>query len=202
MQQPNREQKKTLLIGFDSAWTAHNFGAIVGVRRWGDGRFDELGSPQIVDYLQAEAVIARWQAELTPTATIVLLDQPTIVRNTNGQRPVENIVACPVSLRYVGMQPANISKEEMFGPAAPIWRFLARFGGPVNPHEAIARTANNNPPQAMDQAVRLRFLRLAISVFINRAVPRQNAIRRRKWAWFTGSAVVLAIAFASGSVVR
>src|SRR5438105_12610047 len=29
-------------------------------------------------------------------------------------------------------------------------------------------------------------------------VPRQNAIRRRKWAWFTGSAEVLAIAFRPG----
>ena len=26
-------------------------------------------------------------------------------------------------------------------------------------------------------------------------VPRQNAIRWQKWAWFTGSAVLLAVAF-------
>jgi hypothetical protein len=33
-------------------------------------------------------------------------------------------------------------------------------------------------------------------------VLRQNAIRRRKWAWFNGSVVVLAVAFDYGSVVR
>ena len=132
------EQKTTLLIGFDSAWTAHNSGAILGVRRWADGKFDELGPPQIVDYVQAEAVITKWQAELTPTATIVLLDQPTIVPNTRGQRPVENIVGCPVSLRYGGMQPASASREEMFGSAAPVWRFLNRFGGAANPTEPVA----------------------------------------------------------------
>ena len=75
-----------------------------------------------------------------PTATIVLLDQPTIVNNTTGQRPVENIVASAVSLRYGGMQPANTSKEEMFGTKAPMWKFLARFGGPADPLEPIADT--------------------------------------------------------------
>jgi AraC family transcriptional regulator, regulatory protein of adaptative response / DNA-3-methyladenine glycosylase II len=33
------------------------------------------------------------------------------------------------------------------------------------------------------------------SDLILRRVPRQNAIRRRKWAWFAVSAVVVAIAF-------
>lgn len=51
------EQKTTLLIGFDSAWTAHNCGAIVGVFRSRDGKLHELGPPQTLDYLQAEAVI-------------------------------------------------------------------------------------------------------------------------------------------------
>jgi|HubBroStandDraft_1064217.scaffolds.fasta_scaffold1072968_1 hypothetical protein len=60
------EQKSTLLIGFDSAWTAHNSGAIVGLLRLADRKFHELGPPTIVDYLQAEAAIAKWQAELPP----------------------------------------------------------------------------------------------------------------------------------------
>lgn len=125
---------------FDSAWAAHNFGAILGVRRWDNGAFDELGVPQIVDYLEAEAVIANWQAEFTPTATIVMLDQPTIVTNTTGQRPVENIVGCPVSLRYGAIQPASTSRLEMFGPAAPLWRFLGRFNGASNPLEPAVGT--------------------------------------------------------------
>ena len=82
----------TLLVGFDSAWTPTNSGALVGVLQLDGGMFNELRPPRIVDYLEAEAVILAWQAEQVPTATIVLLDQPTIVKNAVGQRPVENLV--------------------------------------------------------------------------------------------------------------
>lgn len=57
------EQQTTLLIGFDSAWTADNSGALAGVLRSDNGKFHELGLPQIMDYPKAEAVILRWQAE-------------------------------------------------------------------------------------------------------------------------------------------
>ena len=92
----------TLLVGFDSAWTATNSGALVGTVCLSDGTFHGLGTPQIVDYREAELVILKWQAEQVPTATIVLLDQPTIVKNAAGQRPVEHIVGSPVSLRTAG----------------------------------------------------------------------------------------------------
>lgn len=130
----------TLLVGFDSAWTPNNSGALVGAIRFNDGTLHSLGMPQIVDYREAEVLILKWQAKEAPTATIVLLDQPTIVKNTRGQRPVENIVGSPVSLRYGGMQPANTAREEMFGKQAPVWPFLTRFGGPADPLEPIADT--------------------------------------------------------------
>jgi len=130
----------TLLVGFDSAWTPTNSGALVGVLHLDDGTFRELGPPRIVDYPQAERVILKWQAEQMPTATIVLLDQPTIVKNDAGQRPVENIVGSAVGRRYGGMQPANTSKEKMFGTEAPMWQFLTRFGGPADPLEPVADT--------------------------------------------------------------
>ena len=130
----------TLLVGFDSAWTPTNSGALVGVLQSDDGTFHGLGAPQIVDYREAEGVILQWQAEQVPTATIVLLDQPTIVKNATGQRPVENIVASPVSLRRGGMYPANTTREEMFGMGAPVWPFLTRFGGPADPLEPITDT--------------------------------------------------------------
>ena len=123
----------TLLVGFDSAWTPTNSGALVGVLQRDDETFRELGPPMVVNYTEAEDVIVKWQAELAPTSTIVLLDQPTIVKNATGQRPVENLVGSPVSLRYGGVQPANTSRAEMFGENAPVWRFLTRFGGPSNP---------------------------------------------------------------------
>jgi predicted RNase H-like nuclease len=97
-------------------------------------------SARIVDYPQAECVILKWQDEQARPETIILLDQPTIVGNPAGQRPVENIVGSVVSRRRGGMQPANTSKKEMFGRDTPIWPFLNQFGGPANPLERVADT--------------------------------------------------------------
>lgn len=131
----------TLLVGFDSAWTAKNSGALVGVLLRDDGTFNELGPPRIADYGKAEAAILQWQAEQTPTVTIVLLDQPTIVNNAAGQRqrPVENVVASPVGRRRGATQSTNINRKG-FGKEAPVWPFLARFGGPADPLEPVAGT--------------------------------------------------------------
>ena len=104
------------------------------------GTFHELGPPETVDYPEAEGVILARQDTYAPAATVVLLDQPTIVKNATGQRPVENLVGSPVSLRYGGMQPANTGKAEMFGPGAPVWPFLTRFGGPADPLKPVADT--------------------------------------------------------------
>jgi predicted RNase H-like nuclease len=129
-----------LLVGFDSAWTPNNSGAIVGVHRGGDGVLRELGAPRHVDFGEAEKLILRWQSETAAVATIVFLDQPTIVKNASGSRPVESIVSSPVSRRLGAMQPANTAKAEMFGADAPVWRFLSRFGGPANLFEPLAGT--------------------------------------------------------------
>jgi predicted RNase H-like nuclease len=122
-----------LLVGFDSAWTTSNSGAIAGCVRLDDGSLRELGEPRVVDFPVATDIIVEWQRQEDAATTLVLLDQPTIVKNASGQRPVENIVSSAVSLRYGGMQPANTSKTEMFGVEAPVWPFLARFGGAVDP---------------------------------------------------------------------
>ncbi len=122
-----------LLVGFDSAWTPTNRGAIIGIFRENDGLLRELESPQIANFTESSNVIAKWKNETVPGTTIVLIDQPTIVANGAGQRPVENIVASPVSRRYGGMQPANTSRSDMFGTEAPIWQFLKRFGGASDP---------------------------------------------------------------------
>jgi predicted RNase H-like nuclease len=74
-----------------------------------------------------------WQTELKPTATLQFLDQPTIVNNARGQRPVENLVGSAISRRYGGMQPANRSRIGMFCDAAPVWHYLDGFGRPSNP---------------------------------------------------------------------
>jgi predicted RNase H-like nuclease len=124
---------KKLLVGFDSAWTPNRTGAIVGAVLLPEGTWTELGAPVNADFSEAERRISGWQRDQSPDTTLVLLDQPTVVLNETGQRPVENIVASPVSLRYGGVQPANTQRTEMFGANAPVWRFLQKFGGPVDP---------------------------------------------------------------------
>ncbi len=123
----------TLLVGFDSAWTRHNSGSLVAALRTDSGVIEELEPPQLANFSQAEQTIKAWQVQRRPDRTIILLDQPTIVKNRGGQRPVENLVSSPVRLRYGGVQPANIGRSDMFGEAAPVWAFLDAFGGAANP---------------------------------------------------------------------
>ena len=123
----------TLLVGFDSAWTPGNRGAIVGALRDAGGAYHELGRPRVASFDEALRSIQRWQTDFAPSRTIILLDQPTVVPNATGQRPVENIVAGPVSRRFGGVQPANTSRTQMFGPAAPLWSFLATLGCATDP---------------------------------------------------------------------
>ena len=130
----------TLLIGFDSAWTPGNSGAIAGILHESSGRLREFEGPRVVSYAQAEGVINEWQARFRPDRTIILLDQPTIVANETGQRPVESVVSPSVSLRLGGMQPASRSRVEMFGATAPVWAFLRRFGGAADPFRLVGGT--------------------------------------------------------------
>jgi predicted RNase H-like nuclease len=123
----------TLLVGFDSAWTRMKIGAIVGAVLHDDGSVTELGPPRCVQFEDAAGVIRGWQATHSASSTLVLLDQPTIVLNEVGQRPVEHIVCPSVSRRRGGMQPANRGRNDMFGPTAPVWEFLAGFGGAAGP---------------------------------------------------------------------
>lgn len=123
----------TLLVGFDSAWTRLKVGAIVGAVLHDHGGLTELGPPRRVRFEDAAGIIREWQAMHSPSSTLVLLDQPTIVVNETGQRPVEHIVCPSVSRRRGGMQPANMGRTDMFGPTAPVWEFLAGFGGAADP---------------------------------------------------------------------
>lgn len=122
----------TLLVGFDSAWTAANRGAVVGLIRHDHGGFLPLGLPFVANFDTAKQTIISWQTEHNFERTIVLIDQPIIVKNAKGQRPVEHLVSSLVSRRYGGMQPANTARRGMFDDGAPIWEFLDHFGGPAD----------------------------------------------------------------------
>ena len=71
--------------------------------------------------------------------TLVALDQPTIVPNAAGARPVERLAASLMGWLGGGVQPANTGRTGLFCPAAPIWRFLAALGATHDPERAATQ---------------------------------------------------------------
>lgn len=133
-------QSSTVIFGFDSAWTDSPKapGAICAIA------FDSLGQiefhePQLVSFVQALDLIEQMRCDYA--VSLVALDQPTVVPNTAGNRPVDKVAAALVSYVGGGVQPANRSKIGMFCNAAPIWPFLSRLHATENPAEA--RTAHS-----------------------------------------------------------
>jgi predicted RNase H-like nuclease len=122
-----------LIVGFDSAWSRRKAGAVVGALVDDHGDICTLGEPALASFHQATEIIGEWQLAHTPSSTLVLLEQPTIVTNDTGQRCVERIVCSAVGRRRGGMQPANTGRDDMFGAAAPLWTFLADIGGLTDP---------------------------------------------------------------------
>src|SRR3989337_44593 len=131
---------KEVFIGFDSAWTDNqrNPGAITACVVSTNGPL-EFYPPRLASFHEA------WQfiKDITQdhAYTLVAIDQPTIVPNIEGCRPVERVAGGLISKLGGGVQPARRggSGANMFGDQAPIWRFLQNLGGTQNPFEA--RTA-------------------------------------------------------------
>ena len=100
-------------------------------------RLAAFQQPELVSFDRAQKII---QNEASDGGyCLVALDQPSIVPNTNGMRPVDRVAASLVSFVGGGVQPANRSKLEMFGPDAPLWRFKAALSAMEDPE--LARTS-------------------------------------------------------------
>lgn len=97
----------------------------------------QFREPELAGFDHALAIIRDEQAR--SDLCLVAIDQPTIVPNASGSRPVDKIAASLVSWLGGGVQPANRSKLGMFDDAAPIWHFKRRLGAVEDPE--TARTA-------------------------------------------------------------
>ena len=131
-------QSSTIIFGFDSAWTdaAKAPGAICAIA------FDERGQvefhePRLVSFADARAFIGWLRQDFS--VSLVALDQPTVVPNSAGSRPVDKVAGSLVSFVGGGVQPANRSKIGMFCDDSPIWSFLSDLNATQDPIEA--RTA-------------------------------------------------------------
>lgn len=130
----------TCIIGFDSAWTDNIKapGAVCAIVIAKDGAVT-FKPPRHASFDQALGFI---EAERCACDTcLVALDQPTIVPNATGSRPVDRVAASLISFIGGGVQPANRSKKGMFDRGAPIWRFLERLGAKEDPE--FSRTAES-----------------------------------------------------------
>jgi predicted RNase H-like nuclease len=128
---------REVFIGFDSAWTdsSKNPGAITGfvIEDGGPGIFFP---PSLATFDQAARSIEGWSADAD--YVLIAIDQPTVVPNHDGCRPVDRVAGSLVSGLRGGVQPARRggSGASMFGDSAPIWRFLSTIGAVQNPIEA------------------------------------------------------------------
>ena len=117
-------------VGFDSAWADKEPGGVCFATLEGN-RLVDYGCPEPAYFDHAKSVIERCSSH-TQHYTLIAIDQPTMVPNWTGMRPVERVAG---SVKQ-GVQPAYRGKESMFGPSAPIWAFLDSLQASEQPEEA------------------------------------------------------------------
>lgn len=131
-------------VGFDSAWGGKK-GGLAWVT-FVDGAARPSEEPVAADFEDAATKIK----ELAGNHDYVLLaiDQPTIVRNQTGSRPVDCVARSLITSRlHSSVQPANRGRESLFGREAPIWNFLERLG----PTELDSPSFRENPGAAITE---------------------------------------------------
>ena len=125
-------------IGFDSAWAGKVPGGIVWAT-FEDQHLAAFVEPRLAGFNDAAQIIDTLRSECD--YVLVAVDQPTVVPNETGSRPVDGVARGLISKLGSGVQPANRGKQAMFGSNAPIWRFLERLGASENP--PVARTSTH-----------------------------------------------------------
>ncbi len=171
-----------LIVGFDSAWTRKNSGAIVGVIRQANGFYKTLGDPEVANFEKATKIIETWQKDYSPSVTLILIDQPTIVPNSDRRRPVEDIVSSPIGKCYGAVQPANTNRTEMFGATAPIHEFLIRHSKGNGDSPCSIKLANISPDTWVIETYPILTLIANVwlldDIRINLRLPKYNPTRK------------------------
>ena len=128
---------REVLVGFDSAWTDGRRGAI-SAQRFEDGVAVEFRPPCLARFDEAQSIVV--ELAISADLLLVAIDQPTVVPNLDGFRPVERVVASIVNRLKGGVQPGRRGGGGalMFGDGAPIWRFLERLDAVQDPERARA----------------------------------------------------------------
>lgn len=107
-------------IGFDSAWGDKNPGSIAWAS-FSDRGLERCCLPKLASFNEAISVCKKLRTG--HDFLLIAIDQPTIVENSSGSRPVEGVIRPLIGKLGSGVQPAS-RKKEVFGPNAPVRRFL------------------------------------------------------------------------------
>jgi predicted RNase H-like nuclease len=179
----------TVFVGFDSAWADNprSPGAICAVEFDG-AAFKNFNLPRLVNFAQAAAFIE--QVRRPDCATIVAVDQPTIVPNKDGMRPVDRVAASVISWMGGGVQPANRNKKDFFGDGAAIWGFLDRIGATQDPEASRTAAVGTH---AIEVFPALALASLHHGFFGRLKGPRYNPTRRKTFRVEHWRAVVEAV---------
>jgi predicted RNase H-like nuclease len=162
-------------IGFDSAWMDNPEapGAICAVGSQ-DGRPAQFYAPQLGSFDQALNFIQKIHSE--DDNTLVALDQPTIVPNLSGMRPVDRVAASLAGWLGGGVQPANRGRRGIFCNNAPVWRFLTALNAKDDPE--LARTATKGL-FVMEVFPALALASMSPNFFGRLSAPKYNPNRKR-----------------------
>ena len=120
----------SIIFGFDSAWAGKSPGAIGAIRIGRDGR-RTFCKPILVSFEEAFDYIRERKKGFA--YSLAAIDQPTIVRNKTGSRPVDRVASSLMGYIGGGTQPANLGKADLFGEQSLFMRFLSKLGAVEDP---------------------------------------------------------------------
>lgn len=165
------------IIGFDSAWSSkpNAKGGICAIQIKGQEKKLIL-DPENAGFERASEIIEN--IHRSSNRTIVMIDQPTIVPNEAGMRPVEKLAGAVVSFIGGGVQPSNKGKADMFGDNAAIWRFQSRHPFNLDPENVL----NDRVDLSLIEVFPALALPSFNSAFFGRyRAPKYNPQNRRKF---------------------
>ena len=120
---------KEAFVGFDSAWSINNQGAIC-YAIYEEGVPPTVSLPQAASFGAAAAIVGNLQKECDDV--LIGIDQPIVVPYCNSGRPVDTVVKSFMgslgSAAQAAMRCGQGHQAALFGDGAPIWNFISGIG--------------------------------------------------------------------------
>ena len=172
---------KEAFVGFDSAWSVKNKGAIsYAILQDGVPEKASMENPRPASFHDAAKIIKDLLKECDDV--LVGIDQPIIVDNPDSSRPVDGVARSLMSRLRSGVQSPNRNKESLFGDQAPIWEFISdicscEYSGTTN-HAARNPIVDFEAAKTATGQTHLHFLEVYPALALPALEPQFMARRR------------------------